>query len=147
MEQQSQRLEEIYRQEGAGGAERAEVKNLMGLTFCLQRHHVNTLPPPDTEDVKSKWPFLLMPRYIFTHFELLTDINVLRILELSMEECGRAITEYIRGKPTNKDVKDIFSNGEDNKMALCVVQLLMAHFGEDLTGLILLTHVSFIFSF
>ncbi|CAM4596960.1 unnamed protein product [Leuciscus chuanchicus] len=56
-----------------------------------------------------------------------------------MEECGRAITEYFRGKPTNKDVKDILSNGEDNEMALRFVQLLMAHFGEDLTGLILLT--------
>jgi len=62
-------------------------------------------------------------------------------------ECGRAITEYFRGKPTNKDVNDILSNSEDNEMALCVVQLLMAHFGEALTGLILLTDVSFIFSF
>lgn len=147
VEQHRQRLEEIYRQEGAGGAERAEVKNLMELTFSLQRRHINTLPPPDIEDVKSKWPFLFMPRYIYAHFELLTDINVLRSLELSMEECGRAITEYFRGKPTNKDVKDILSNGEDNEMALRVVQLLMAHFGEDLTGLILLTDVSFIFSF
>uniref|UniRef100_A0A8C1V0Y4 Uncharacterized protein n=1 Tax=Cyprinus carpio TaxID=7962 RepID=A0A8C1V0Y4_CYPCA len=142
VEQHRQRLEEIYRQEGAGGAERAEVKNLMELTFSLQRRHINTLPPPDIEDVKSKWPFLFMPRYIYAHFELLTDINVLRSLELSMEECGRAITEYFRGKPTNKDVKDILSNGEDNEMALRVVQLLMAHFGEDLTGLILLTDVS-----
>ncbi|KTF81589.1 hypothetical protein cypCar_00044672 [Cyprinus carpio] len=50
--------------------------------------------------------------------------------------------EMRRGKPTNKDVKDILSNGEDNEMALRVVQLLMAHFGEDLTGLILLTDVS-----
>ncbi|KAK2850261.1 hypothetical protein Q7C36_009044 [Tachysurus vachellii] len=58
-----------------------------------------------------------------------------------MEECGRAITEYFRAKPTNKDVKDILSNGENNEMALRVVQLLIAHFGEDLTGLILLTDV------
>ncbi|XP_052393908.1 uncharacterized protein LOC127942257 [Carassius gibelio] len=139
VEQHRQRLEEIYKQEGAGGAERAEVKNLMELTFSLQRRHINTIPPPDIEDVKSKWPFLFTPRYIYGHFELLTDINVLRSLELSMQECGRAITEYFRGKPTNKNVKDILSNGEDNEMALRVVQLLMAHFGEDITGLILLT--------
>ncbi|XP_052387247.1 uncharacterized protein LOC127934122 [Carassius gibelio] len=139
VEQHRQRLEEIYRQEGAGGAERAEVKNLMELTFSLQHRHINTIPPPDIEDVKSKWPFLFTPRYIYGHFELLTDINVLRSLELIMQECGRAITEYFRGKPTNKNVKDILSNGEDNEMALRVVQLLMAHFGEDITGLILLT--------
>ncbi|XP_065121197.1 uncharacterized protein [Paramisgurnus dabryanus] len=142
VEQHRQRLEEIYRQEGAGGAERAEVKNLTELTFSLQRRHINSLPPPDIEDLKSKWHFLFMPRYIYAHFELLTDINVLRSLELSMEECGRPITEYLRGKPTNKDVKDILSNGVDNEMALCVVQLLMAHFGEDITGLILFTDVS-----
>ncbi|GAA6085222.1 uncharacterized protein LOC109088557 [Tachysurus ichikawai] len=130
VEQHRQRLEEIYRQEGAGGAERAEVKNLMERTFSLQHRHMNTLPPPDIEDLKSKWPFLVTPRYIYAHFELLTDINVLRSLELSMEECGRAITEYCRGKPTNKDVKDILSNGKNNEMALRVFQLLMAHFGE-----------------
>lgn len=56
-----------------------------------------------------------------------------------MEECGRAITEYFRGKPTNKDV---LSNSEDTEMALCIVQLLMAHFGEKLTGLVLLADVS-----
>lgn len=64
-----------------------------------------------------------------------------------MEECGRAITQYFREKPTNKDVKDVISKGEDNEVALRVVQLLMAHFGEDLTGLILLAGVSFLFSF
>lgn len=88
-----------------------------------------------------------MPRYIYAHFELLTDINVLRSLELGMEECGRAITRYFMEKPTNKTVKDVLSKGEDNEVALRVVQLLMAHFGEDLTGLILLADVSFLFSF
>lgn len=142
VEQNHQRLAEIYRQEGGGGAERAEVKNLMKLTFCLQRRHINALPPPDIEDMRSKWPFLFTQRGTYAHFELLTDINVLRSLELSMEECGEAITEYFRGKPTNKDVKDVLSNSEDNEMAFHVVQLLMAHFGENLTGLVLLTDVS-----
>ncbi|XP_034092654.1 uncharacterized protein LOC117560013 isoform X1 [Gymnodraco acuticeps] len=142
VEQNRQRLVEIYRQEGAGGVERAEVKNRMELTFCLQRRHINELPPPDIENMRSKWPFLFTQMCIYAHFELLTDINVLRSLELSMVECGRDITEYFRGKPTNRDVKDVLSNCEDNEMALCVVQLLMAHFGEDLTGLVLLTNVS-----
>ncbi|XP_033946343.1 uncharacterized protein [Pseudochaenichthys georgianus] len=142
VEQNRQRLVEIYRQEGAGGVERAEVKNQMELTFCLQRRHINELPPPDIENMRSKWPFLFTQMCIYAHFELLTDINVLRSMELSMVECGRAITEYFRGKPTNRDVKDVLSNCEDNEMALCVVQLLMAHFGEDLTGLVLLTNVS-----
>lgn len=90
VEKHHQRLVDIYKQEGVLGAERAVVKNLMELTFCLQRRHINALPPPDTEELKTKWPFLFTPRYIYAHFELLTDINVLRTLELSLEKCGRA---------------------------------------------------------
>ncbi|KAF3839578.1 hypothetical protein F7725_018295 [Dissostichus mawsoni] len=71
VEQNRQRLVEIYRQEGAGGVERAEVKNQMELTFCLQRRHINELPPPDIENMRSKWPFLFTPRCIYAHFELL----------------------------------------------------------------------------
>lgn len=80
----------------------------MEFTFALQRRHINTLPPPDNENLKSKWPFLFKPRYIYAHFELLTDMNVLRNLELSMEECGRAITEYFRGNLPTK-MSRIFS--------------------------------------
>ena len=114
VEHNRQRLEEIYRLEGAGGVERVEVKNLMEHTFCRQRRHINALPWPDIEDLRSKWPFLFTQSCIYAHFELFTDNNVVRSLEHSMEECGRAITEYFRGKPTNKDVKDVLSNREDN---------------------------------
>lgn len=142
VEQRRLSLVDIYSQEGAAGAERAEVKNLMELTFCLQRHHINALPPPDIEDIRSKWPFLFIPKFIYAHFELLTDISVLRTLELSMEECGRTIIQYFTRKPTNNDVKNVLSKGEDDEMALRVVQMLMAHFGENLTGLFLFTDVS-----
>uniref|UniRef100_A0A672NWN2 Uncharacterized protein n=1 Tax=Sinocyclocheilus grahami TaxID=75366 RepID=A0A672NWN2_SINGR len=139
LEQSRQKLVEIYSQEGAGGAERAEVKNLMEHTFCLQRHDINALPPPDVEDLRRKWPFLFTQKFIYAHFELLTDITVLRSLELSMEECGTAITQYFTQKPTNQDIKDVLSKSKDDEMALRVVQLLMAHFGEKLTGLVCAT--------
>ncbi|KAA0708862.1 hypothetical protein E1301_Tti011797 [Triplophysa tibetana] len=139
VEQKRITLVDIYSQGGAAGAERADVKNLMKLTFCLQLHQINALPPPDVEDMRSKWPFLFIPKFIYAHFELLTDISVLRTLEISMEECGRTITHYFTRKPTNNDIKNVLSKGEDDKMALCVVQLLMAHFGENLTGLFLFT--------
>ncbi len=142
LEQNRQKLVEIYSQEGAGGAERAEVKNRMECTFCLQRRDINALPPPDVEDLRGKWPFLFTQKFIYGHFELLTDINVLRSLELSMEECGTAITQYFKQKPTNQDVKNVLSKSEDDEMALRVVQLLMAHFGEKLTGLVIFTDVS-----
>lgn len=53
-----------------------------------------------------------------------------------------SIIEYFRENPTNKDVKNVLSNGEDKEMAFRIVQLLMAHFGEDCSGLILFADVS-----
>lgn len=115
----------------------------METTFCLLRRHINATPAPPVEELRSKWPYLFNQKCIYAHFELLTDLNVLRLLELSMEECGRAIIEYFRSKPTNKDVKTVLSQSEDAEVALHVVQLLMAHFRETTDGLILLADVSF----
>nr|XP_020456216.1 uncharacterized protein LOC109960448 [Monopterus albus] len=142
MEQKCQRLEEIYRQEGADGVERAEVHHLMETTFCLLRRHINAIPAPSIGGIRSKWPYLFNQRYMYAHFELLTDLNVLRLLELAMEESGKVITEYFRNKPTNKDVQTVLSQGEDTEVALHVVQLLMAHFTETTDGLILLADLS-----
>ncbi|MEQ2231385.1 hypothetical protein ILYODFUR_039043 [Ilyodon furcidens] len=48
--------------------------------------------------------------------------------------------QYQSDMQIDPSVKDVISKGEDNEVALCV-QLLMAHFGEDLSGLILLADV------
>ncbi|KAJ4947544.1 hypothetical protein JOQ06_009579 [Pogonophryne albipinna] len=53
-----------------------------------------------------------------------------------MEECGRSIKEFFMKIPTNKEVEDVLSNGDTNEMGLRILQLLMAHFREDLTGLV-----------
>ncbi|KAM4548342.1 uncharacterized protein PAE49_016642 [Odontesthes bonariensis] len=138
VEQRRRRLVEIYSREGGAAAESAEVRALMELSFCLQRRHINTLPPPDLADLRARWPFLCTPPCIYAHFELLTDVDALRSLELSVGECGSAITQFFREKPTNKAVRDAVSEGQDGELTLRVVRLLMAHFGEDLSGLILL---------
>uniref|UniRef100_A0A672FUM3 Si:ch211-111e20.1 n=1 Tax=Salarias fasciatus TaxID=181472 RepID=A0A672FUM3_SALFA len=107
-------LQEIYSREGLNGADRAEIKQLMETTFYLQRCHINVLPAPAMEDLKTKWPYLFSQRGLYCHFELLTDIPILRTLEL---------------------------------LSYCVLQLLMAHFSENITDLILLTDVSFLFMY
>ncbi|XP_049450815.1 uncharacterized protein LOC125900084 [Epinephelus fuscoguttatus] len=142
VEQKRQRLEEIYRQEGAGGVERVEVCSLMETTFCLLHRHINATPTPSIEDIRSKWLYLFNQRCIYAHFELLTDLNVLRLLELAMDECGRAIIEYFRSKSTNKEVQTVLSQGENDEVALYVVQLLMAHFTETTNGLIVFADLS-----
>uniref|UniRef100_A0A8P4K3W5 Sterile alpha motif domain-containing protein 3 n=1 Tax=Dicentrarchus labrax TaxID=13489 RepID=A0A8P4K3W5_DICLA len=123
VEQKRQQLVNIYRQEGIQGSERAEVINLMKTTFCLQRNHINQTPAPSIEDLKIQWPYLFTPRGLYCHFELLTDISVLRALELSIEECGQGIEKYLRTKLKNKDVQS-----EDGELTLCIIQLLMQYF-------------------
>lgn len=51
-------------------------------------------------------------------------------------------SQYFFRKPINKDGEDVLYNGEHSEMALGVVQQLMAHFGEKLTELFLLTDLS-----
>nr|XP_055049999.1 uncharacterized protein LOC129436113 [Misgurnus anguillicaudatus] len=145
VEQKRQRLEEIYCREGINGGERAEVNQLMETTFCLQRRQINILPAPAISDLKEQWPYLFTQKGLYAHFELLTDIKVLHALELSMEECGRAILEFFSNKPTNADVKAVLSLRSDLELSFCVIQLLMAHFSETQEGLILFASVGYYF--
>ncbi|XP_037645758.1 uncharacterized protein LOC119500207 isoform X2 [Sebastes umbrosus] len=138
VETKRQKLEGIYIRDGINGAERAEVKQLMETTFYLQRCHINALPAPTIEDLRTKWPYLFTQKGLYAHFEHLTDIPVLRTLELSMAEFGRTIVELLKTKPTNAGVNEVLSLGEDVQLSLRVIQLLMAHFSESITGLILL---------
>lgn len=147
VEEKRQRLQEIYSQEGMGGIERAEVKNLMETTFCLQRQHLNATPSASVQDLRNQWPYLFNQKSIFSHFQLLTDINILRALELSMAECGEAITEYFKLKSKDTNVKAVLSKFEDVEETLRIVQLLMAHFQENTNGLMFYTDVSIHFVF
>lgn len=143
MESKRRKLEAIYSRDGINGAERAEVKQLMEKTFYLQRCHINALPAPNIEDIRFKWPYLFTQKGLNSHFELLTDIPLLHALELAMEKCGRAIVELFKTKPTNAGVKEVLSLGEDVELSFFVTQLLMAHFSENTTGLVLHADVSF----
>lgn len=138
LEQKRQQLETIYRQEGIQGGEKAEVINLMKTTFCLQRKSINQIPAPSIEDLRIQWPYLFTQRSIFSHFELLTDNNVLRAMDLSIKECGQGIVKYLMTKAKNKDA---IAQGEDGELTL--IQLLMAYFDERIEGLILRADVSF----
>lgn len=142
LEEKRYRMENIYKQEGLNGGQRVEVIDLMETTYSLQRTHINQMPASSIEHLRMKWPYLFTKRGIYAHFELLTDIKVLQVLELSMEDCGRAVVEYFRTKSNHRDVQAIVSQGLDGDLTLQVVQLLMAHFGESPDGLMIHTDVS-----
>lgn len=103
LETKRQKTEGIYSRDGINGAERAGIKQLMETTFYLQWCHINALPAPTIADLKTKWPYLFTQKGLYSHFELLTDIPVLHTLELAMKECGRAITELFKTKPTMQE--------------------------------------------
>ena len=62
-----------------------------------------------------------------------------------MEECGKTIMEFFKTKSTNAKVKEVLSLCEDVELSYCVLQLLMAHFSENITDLILLADVLFLY--
>lgn len=142
VERKRQRLEEIYHQDGSSMVEKDEVKELMKVTFYLQRRQINALPVPAIRDLRGRWPYLFTHNGLYTHFELLTDIKVLRTLEVAMEECGPTILEVF-SKSTNPDIQSILSVGPKLELSFCILQLLMAHFSEPLGGLILFANVSY----
>lgn len=69
------------------------------------------------------------------------------VVLFAMEERGRAITEYFRSNPTNKNAQTVVSQVQDAEVALHVVQLLMVPFTEATDGLILLADVCLLSSF
>ncbi|KAI4905221.1 hypothetical protein NFI96_030909, partial [Prochilodus magdalenae] len=60
------------------------------------------------------------------------------VLELSIQECGRAIVEYFRTQLKHRDVQVVVSQGLDRDLTFHVVQLLLVHFGESPDGLMIL---------
>lgn len=70
----------------------------METTFYLQLCHINVLPAPTLEELRTKWPYVFTQKGLYAHFEPLTDIPLLRRLEIAMEECGRAIVEFFLGQ-------------------------------------------------
>ncbi|XP_036973995.1 uncharacterized protein LOC119030475 isoform X2 [Acanthopagrus latus] len=142
LENKRQKLIAIFSHEGSSGMERAEVLQLMVATYCLQRQMINASPAPALADVKNKWPYLFFPRSMCAHFELLTNIPVVRKMEAFLEEHGRNILEFFKQNPTNADVKAVLYRSDCSVTALNILPVLMAHFKEPLDALIIETDVS-----
>ncbi|XP_077079931.1 uncharacterized protein LOC143732575 [Siphateles boraxobius] len=142
IEAKRQRLQDIYSKEGTAGFEKVEVQNLMETTFCLQRQLLNSTPSPSVEDIRCQWPYLFNQRSICAHFHLLTEIDILHTLEMSMEEFGKTIPEYFKSRPKDKNMKDVLSQADHLEIADLVIKLLLAHFNESESGLILHADVS-----
>ncbi|XP_035247614.1 uncharacterized protein LOC118213074 [Anguilla anguilla] len=131
LEEKKKILLEFFSREGLSGIERGEVQNLMEATYYLQRKMINTTPAHTLEYLKSQWPYLFVPRSMCRHFEMLTDINILRKLEASLEGNGEGnIMEFLKKNPTNSEVKAVLTRSNTSVAAPYVLLVLMAHFKE-----------------
>ncbi|XP_014882494.1 uncharacterized protein LOC106943697 [Poecilia latipinna] len=117
VEEKRQRLQSTFNKYGINGDDRPEVTDLMETTYSLQRKHINELPAPSIADLQINWPYLFTQRGIFSHFELLTDVPLLRVLELSFEKYGgneQALAGWmvsIEGRTVFEGVQPTFQTG------------------------------------
>ncbi len=140
LEEKRQTLENLYQQYGKSGADRSDVCALMKETYYLQRKHINDTQVLPIKDLKSKWPYLFVQKHIYAHFEELTSIAIHKRLKQAIQEYGKVLVDFFKSKPTNEVVKKILSSEEE--VGPLVIKLILAHFREDLDGLLLLANVS-----
>jgi len=146
LEEKRQTLETLYQQYGKSGADRGDVCAIMKETYYLQRKHINDTQAPPIKDLKSKWPYLFVQKYIYAHFEELTSIAIHKRLNQAIEEYGKVLVDFFKSKPTNDVVKKVLSN-EEEEIGPLVIKLILAHFREDPDGLLLLANVSILLLF
>lgn len=141
-------MKDLYSTEGPSGADRGHLTHLMKATYYLQRKTINASPPPSITELKNEWPYLFTPKELYSHFQLLTDIDILHKMEQAIEDKGKLILKFFEKKTAgpNADEKEhilVKYNSEDKCDPFpCVILLLMAHFKENPDGLILQTDVS-----
>lgn len=141
LESLQQKMINIFKHEGLAGAERGEVQTMLDKTYYLQRKSISATPDTELEDIKNLWPYLFLPSNMCAHFERVTDIPVLQIMEAFPEDRGRIILEYLKAKPSNDAMKKILSCGNSLTFPF-ILDLLMAHFKETRNALLLEADVS-----
>lgn len=148
LKEKKKEMKDLHDTEGPAGAERGFVIQSMNTTYYLQRKDINASPPPSIAELKTEWPYLFIPREMYSHFNLLTDINILEKMERAVEEKGKLILrffEHKRGGTSADEVQRIlamYNEEERCDRCPCVILLLMAHFKEKADGLILQADVS-----
>ncbi|KAJ4921378.1 hypothetical protein JOQ06_022822, partial [Pogonophryne albipinna] len=118
-------------EEGMGGAERAEP--LMERTYVILWRYLNRMPA--MLEVKEEWPFL---RGLFSHFGLLTDVNILQKLQEALGQRGQTIRQFCQ-KLDNPKIREVLASydPEGSEKAACILQLLMVYVKEPTEKLML----------
>ncbi|XP_054585977.2 uncharacterized protein [Nothobranchius furzeri] len=125
----------IYSEEGMKGAERAEP--MMEKTYVILRQYLNKMPAAAMSDIKEEWPFLFSQKSLFSHFALLTDINVLQKLQAAISQRGQTILDYC-STLDHPNINEVIVNyAQDSDKAASILLVLMLYFKEPKECLVL----------
>ena len=147
LETKRQQMLDLYSREGYLAIDRSQLDSLMSQTYYLQRQHINATPPQSLQELKQKWPYLLCQRWMFSHFQTLTDICIYTKMLEGMQTKGQRVIQYFESHPTNDDVRFVSSmlhdvSEEENAKAPAILLMLLAHFKEPRNALFYLADVS-----
>ncbi|KAA0722130.1 hypothetical protein E1301_Tti009122 [Triplophysa tibetana] len=125
----------VFFEEGMSGAERAEP--MMEKTYVILRKYLNKVPAAALSAIKQEWPFLFSQKCLFSHFGLLTDVNVLQKLQEAITRRGQTILDYC-ATLDNPKIRDVMACYDpDSDKAACILLVLMLYFKEPKESLML----------
>ncbi|KAK5862906.1 hypothetical protein PBY51_018256 [Eleginops maclovinus] len=135
LENRKRDLLNIYSEEGMSGAERAEP--IMKKTYIILRKYLNKEPAAEMSEIKLEWPFLFSQKCLFSHFGILTDVDVLQKLQEAITRRGQTILDYC-ATLDNPKIRDVLARYDpDSDKAACILLLLMSYFKEPKENLML----------
>lgn len=156
LEVKRQMLVTLYIKEGPRCAETVKVDDLMHITYIQQRQFINSNPSPTVSDIMLKWPFLFQKRWLLSHFETLTGIDILTRLTVALQNKGRRIINYFQHQKLkwrgeiqallNEIENDSRTLQDQDLMVISVILLLMTFFREAMESLFILADVSIVLS-
>ncbi|ROI15918.1 hypothetical protein DPX16_23248 [Anabarilius grahami] len=106
----------VFLEEGMSGAERAEP--MMEKTYVILRKYLNKVPAAAMSEIKQEWPFLFSQKCLFSHFGLLTDVDVLQKLQEAISRRGQTILDYCAtlDNPKIRDVLACYDPDSDKSL-------------------------------
>uniref|UniRef100_A0A8D0D3X7 Uncharacterized protein n=1 Tax=Sander lucioperca TaxID=283035 RepID=A0A8D0D3X7_SANLU len=154
LEVKRQMLITLYTSEGPRRVDMSRVDELMKMTYWKQRELINSSPPPQVSTIGEEWPFLFKKRWLCSHFENLTGIDVLsRLTEAFLSKGRRVINFFLQQRVKWKEsIQSLLTEMENdprtledtNLMATSAILLLMAFFKEPTESLFILADVSIV---
>lgn len=152
LEVKRQMLITLFTTEGPRKVDASRVDELMAITYLKQRDLINSSPPPQVSTIRDEWPFLFEKRWLCSHFETLTGVDLVSRLSEAFQSKGRRIVNFFvqqrlkwKGGVLSllKELEDDHRTFEDpNLVAIAAVLLLMAFFKEPTESLFILADIS-----